>query len=281
MAESETMFVRKRRRAAAEDAQNSTSAGSSVNATDLMRSALDHDHLSQWDTGHDDEIKFQAKKLRAREIQAVAEGTLEGNDELHHEVRKVAAARIKKQRARERKHSRDVAAMAGMTRDEARQSLRGKSVHIASTVPTSHKPGIAAACRAMEMTLVDKHIADVFVVQVPGSAPKSIMVTSAIRGSYQVSVAAMMSHMCQGNVLKWNDIAHIPRKIFVSSACYELQKAGIDYIKSVLASTSDNKIDIEIGEWGKLVALNATYVKTPARVIAVVNGSELTNPVRY
>ena len=131
------------------------------------------------------------------------------------------------------------------------------------------------------MTLVDKNIADVFVVQVPGSAPKSIMVASAIRGSYQVSVAAMLSYICQGNVLKWNNIAHIPRKVFVSNACYELQKAGIDYIKSVVASTPGNKIDIDVGDWGKLVALNATYVKTPSKVIALVNVNELTNPVRY
>jgi hypothetical protein len=279
MADSETAFIRKRRAAANEQAHNSSGAASSMNADHLMQSAADHGHLPLWEEGHDKELNFQTKKWRSRKVQAVAEGMLEGDDALHHEVRVVKSGRLKLQMARVRKHARDAAAVAGISRHEARKEIQGKSVHIDKTVPASHRPGLSAAIRHMRMNIVSQNAADVFVVPVPGNAPTSTMVAAALRGSYQVSVTAMMTYIQEGTVLKWSDVAHIPRTIFVSNACHALQRAGIEYIQSILDSVPGNKVGIRIGGWDTLVALRATYKKVPSRVIALVNHDELTNPV--
>ena len=87
MADSETAFIRKGRAADNEQAHNDSTAAFSLHADHLMQSAADHGHLPLWGEGHEREFEFQTKKLRSRKVQAVAEGTLEGDDALHHEGR--------------------------------------------------------------------------------------------------------------------------------------------------------------------------------------------------
>ena len=155
-----------------------------ISADDLMRDANNHSHLRNWTPAHDNELKFQEGKLRARKIQAVEEGVIEGDDELRHDLRKVKAKRIQDQRARERKELRDNAAQ-GMSCSQAREDIKGKSVHVVTIA--DYLPRLHAVFRNLEMTVVEKDAADVFVLDKPGDAPKSIMLTSCLRGSFHVS----------------------------------------------------------------------------------------------
>lgn len=278
MAESETAFIHKRRSAIAEQACI-TNVKPNISVDHLMQDAGDHGELDQWTEAHDKELAFQHRKLHARKIQAVAEGTMEGDDALHHDVRNVKAKRLKDQQARVRKATRDNATLAGITLTQLCNDMYGKLVHIDVAVPSSYQLGLEAAIQRMGLQVVAKHQADVFVVVLPGTASKSIMLTSALRGSYHISPEILTSNFREGVALKWHEVAHIPRIIFVSSGCYAAQKNGIDYVQSVVQSVASNKIEIKFGDWESLRQHIATHARTPARVIALVNSDELKHPV--
>ena len=85
MAHTETEFTRKRRRAAADSATATSSRGYET----LLEMGADHVGQSGWSEVHTKELDFQRQKLKARKLQAVAEGVMDGGGELETEVMRV------------------------------------------------------------------------------------------------------------------------------------------------------------------------------------------------
>ena len=85
MAHTETEFIRKRCRAAADSATATSSRGHET----LHEIGADHVGQSGWSEVHTKELDFQRQKLKARKLQAVAEGVMDGGGELETEVMRV------------------------------------------------------------------------------------------------------------------------------------------------------------------------------------------------
>jgi hypothetical protein len=274
MANTEQEFIRKRRLAIA------ACAGETIGLScdGLMKSASESSSLDNWSDRHEKELQFQKDKLRARMVQAVAEGTVDGCEELQEEVRTVRANRIKDQRARARKQVRDNLALEGITGTDAIARITGKSVYIVDGVTLNH-PQLHDSVRRLGMKVVEKHEADVFIVDKIGDVPKSIAATTGFRGSFQVTPGLVLSNGLHGVATKWHSVAGINRVVFVSTACNNHSRLGLDYVRSILGSIQHNKIDMVVGDWAKLQELRRKFSKTPARVIAIVKESELKLPV--
>ena len=128
------------------------------------------------------------------------------------------------------------------------------------------------------MKVVEKHEADVFIVDKIGDVPKSIATTTGFRGSFQVTPGLVLSNRLHGVAPKWHSVAGINRVVFVSTACHNRNRLGLDYVRSILGNIH-NKIDMVVGDWAKLQELRRKFSTTPARVIAIVKESELKLPV--
>lgn len=274
MANTEQEFIRKRRLAIA------ACAGETIGLScdGLMKSANEGSSLDNWSDRHEKELKFQKGKLRARMVQAVAEGAVDGCEELQNEVRAARASRIKDQRARARKQVRDNLALEGITGTDAIAHITGKSAYIQDGVMLKH-PQLHDSIRRLGMKVVEKHEADVFIVDKIGDVPKSIATTTGFRGSFQVTPGLVLSNGLHGVATKWHSVAGINRVVFVSTACHNRNRLGLDYVRSILGNIQHNKIDMVVGDWAKLQELRRKFSTTPARVIAIVKESELKLPV--
>ena len=278
MAQTETGFVRERRRAIAScvDVQPTLS-----HEALMAQASADLDGFRGWGEGHTKELHFQKGKLRARMVQAVAEGTLKGTPELKAEVNDHRDSMIKAQRARERKYERDQNAMGGMTGQAVLAKIMNKRAYIHSHVPVVLTPRIRAAFNRYGIIECDKHKADVFVVCRPGHPDlgKSLMTTTALRGCFHVTPQLLLSNGMKGVALGWKEVAHITRVVFVSSACEDRQKAALDFVRSILLFMSTHAVEIVVGDWDVLAALIEKHRRYPARVIALVTSDELALPV--
>jgi hypothetical protein len=85
MAHTEGEFIRKRRRAAADAAASTSSRGYET----LLEIGADPVGQSGWSDQHTKELDFQRQKLKARTLQAVAEGVMDGGDALKTEVKQL------------------------------------------------------------------------------------------------------------------------------------------------------------------------------------------------
>ena len=274
MANTEQEFVRRRRRAATAACTDGGDAAD-LSCDALMANANQGASLDNWSDRHEKELQFQKEKLKARMVQAVAEGSLDGCDELKNAVRTTRSNRIKDQRARVRKQVRDNVALEGITGTDLIARITGNSVCIVGNHPQCQ---LHASIRRLGMKVVEKHEADVFVVDKPGDPQTSIAATTGLRGSFQVTPGLLVSNGLRGVAMKWHSVAGINRVVFVSTACNDQQRPGLDYVRSILGSIQNNKIDVVVGDWAKLQELRNKFKSTPARVIAVVKSSELKLP---
>ena len=278
IAQTEGDFVRERRKAIASCVDVQPSISHEV----LMTQASNNlDELEGWGESHTKELDFQKGKLKARMVQAVAEGTFKGTPELKAEVIQARRKRIRDQRARERKAERDQKALDGVSGREALAKIMNKRAYIHSQVPLRIRPLLQAALRRYGIQECEKHKADVFVVCQPGHSDlgKALMTITALRGCFHITPQLLISNGLKGVALGWKEVAHITRVVFVSSACEERQKAALDFVRSILAYMSTHAMEIVVGDWDVLAALTERYRKYPARVIALVTSEELALPV--
>ena len=288
MAQTETGFVRERRRAIAScvDVQPTLS-----HEALMAQASADLDGFRGWGEGHTKELHFQKGKLRARMVQADAEWNtrLEAEVKDHrHSMIKAQRARkrkyeryhlrssmIKAQRPRKRKYEREMTGQAVLAK------ITNKRAYIHSHVPLVLTPRIRAAFNRYGIIECDKHKADVFVVCRPGQPylGKSLMITTALRGCFHVTPQLLLSNGMKGVALGWKEVAHITRVVFVSSACEDRQKTALDFVRSILLFMSTHAVEIVVGDWDVLAALMEKHRRYPARVIALVTSDELALPV--
>ena len=278
MANTETEFIKKRRHsAAAASAADNDNGHRSLDADALMENAASGVGGPEWGKEHMQELVFQRTKLRARKVQAVAEGILDGDDCLQTEVSVVREGRLKEQQARMRKQARQKSRLTGKTASEIKDAIRGKSVYIDSGAASSHH--LDAALARMSMPKVSMHEAEVFIAE-PGQSGQRVKLATCLRGAFQVSPKLLLS-ASGGTAIKWEPVAKVPRIVYVSEACNARHKNTVNFISSVLCSMPSSKWELKVDEsWDSLAALRLKYAKTPARVIALVRLPETALPVR-
>ena len=274
MAQTETEFIKRRRDAVAAIKNDNPSCTDDLDTDVLMTKAAGAGG-DQWKKGHDDELVFHKNKLHAREIQAVAEGAVQGSVGQCAEVDLARATRCKEQRARERKCVRDKLALAWKTQTELRDALRGKSVFVHCSVLTSPAE-LDAHFGQLSMTRVLMHEADVIVTQVLEKIGRGLAVGIGLRGGFQVT-PALLSQNVKGAGGKWKTVGAIQRTVYVSEACHARHKNAFDFMQAVLDTMPSKKMSFEIGSWDWLKELRRKYKKSPARVIAIVRAEEKGN----
>lgn len=277
MAHSEKEFIKRRRDSAAAVSCNRAGPADLVlDADALMANAASGAGGAEWGEEHNKELVFQRGKLRARKLQAMAEGVLVGDAAMQAEANVVRASRLKDQRARMRKQGRQEQALAGRSTGDIREAIRGKSVYVDSGVTES--PQLNAAIARMSMNKVLMHEAEVFITASPGQSGQRVKLATCLRGAFQASPKLLLSPS-SGACVKWVAVANVPRTVYVSEACYDRHKHSIDFIKSVLDTMPSSKMVVKVEAWDALAALRLKYAKTPARVIALVRATEKVLPV--
>ena len=276
MAHSETEFIRRRRAAVA--AVSSGMAPVDLDADALMASATGKSGGWVWGDTHAAELAFQKRKLRARKLQAVAEGILEGDTQLViAEVELVKKARLKLQQQRNRKHLRSESRLQGKTTTEFLKAIQGKRVYVDNSVSGD---SLEANLSRWSMTKASMHDADVVIVPTPGQTGERVALVTGLRGAYQITHQLLSSNGSvarHGVGVKWHAVAQVPRVVYVSQACYDSHKNTVDLIGRVLASMPSRKMELVLGaDWAKLTELRTKFASTPARVIAVVRVAEKT-----
>ena len=271
-ADSEATFIRKRREAAAEGSLSSSSTFerlTSVSAFDVAQPG--------WSEQHTKELSFQQDKQHAREVQAVAEGNINGNDALKAELMAVKNQRVKDQRARERKEHRDNCALVGATCREVLGRISGHTACILCDM----SPDLQDAVALFHLKLGRACDADVFVVQLPGNLDSQrVGLISALRGSFHISPSVLISRGERGLAAKWRPVADVERVIFVSQATQDRNKRTFELFMEVLKSHVGNRIQIVLGkDWDELSRLTVKYAKVKSKLVAIVRTSELKLPV--
>jgi hypothetical protein len=275
MAHTEGEFIRKRRRAAADAAASTSSQGYET----LLEIGADPVGQSGWSDQHTKELDFQRQKLKARTLQAVAEGVMDGGDALKTEVKQLRGKRIKEQRARERKTERDNMKLKGITAAETLARIAGKNTYLEDDIASQdvldamnrfRMKRVASACNA-----------DVFVVGVPGDTGQRLALVTAIRGVTHVSPEILVSKGLRGVALKWKRLASIPRIVFVSTACHDRHRNTFNLFQEILRSceAEGHQMQLQLGNWDTLTALKARYKSQKSRLIAITRSDELKLPV--
>ena len=281
VAESEAAFIRMRRASA--PSSSSSSVGGIPYESLMQEADLAKDVEVGWGATHTKELNFQKRKLRIRQVQGLREGVLK--DDHDHELRRdMIASRNKQitdQRARVRKQARDEAVLAGVSGTDMLEKIRSLGVHVTSDVPASKHGALRVAFMSLHMYEAPMHAADVFVVTELGHAGKSVMATTALRGSYHVTPALLLTNGEDGVALKWHAVAQVARAIFVSAACRVRQDAGLQYIKTILDAIGRHKIQLVDGDWDQLLELKRKHVNQPSRVIALITVGDKRHPVTF
>ncbi len=276
MSRTETDFIKQRRAAAA---LASSSSCRTLDADSLMHIASTNLEVEPgWSDAHSKELEFQKKKLQSRLVQATAEGTHAGNVELRAQVKEVHKLRIKEQRARERKQTRDEIALAGGGRTEILAKIKGETVYVFDGLLSGD---LTSAIERNSMSRVALHEANVFVVPIPGQlASQRIDFATYLRGAFQISVEFLLSDGARGLAAKWHAVATIPRVIYVSEGCNDRHRNTIRFMSDVLGTFAGSKIELVLGDsWDRLAALKVKYKKNKSKLIAIVRKSELTGAV--
>lgn len=275
MAHTETEFIRKRRKAAADSAASSSSRGYET----LLEIGADHVEQSGWSDLHTKELDFQRQKLKARTLQAVAEGVMDGGGALKAEVMQVRTKRITDQRARERKTQRDAVKLNGSTAAETLARIAGKTTYLEDGI-ASRADVLDAMSRFGMKRVASACNADVFVVGVPGKTGQRLALVTALRGVTHVSPDILVSRGLRGVALKWRRLVSIPRVVFVSPACHDRHKNTFNLFQEILRSceAEGHQVQLQLGN-GDLTALQTKYRNQKSRLVAIMRADELKLPV--
>ena len=274
VAHTELEFINKRRSAAAAVAASSSS--SSLDYGMLVSIPADHAAQPQWSDSHSKELVFQTKKLHERKLQAVAEGVIDGDDELHEAIKTVKQRRIKDQRARERKQGRDTVKVEGCSRLQLFKRIAGLPTHCLC----AKTPELMSAMRQFNMKEVAAVKADVFILDVPGEVGQRVAMITAMRGSHHITPQLVTSRGCLGAGANWKPLSGIMRIIFVSPGALAKNKNAFELLKRILAECKNSVITLTLGkDWNDLVALQRRYSKSQSKLIAIVREVELALPV--
>ena len=268
---SESAFLRKRRKAAAEASLNASRPD--LGAAAVMMPA--NQPLS-WGENHTRELAFQRKKLHSKKVQAAAENSLlpaEDSVALHTEADSAHAAMVLAQRARERGEVRQAAAAKGLTSAEVLHKIQNKTAYVDVT---AHGPGLHQALGVNSLQQVlSQALADVFVVDQPGQADvkAKIILASALRGAYLVSPEFLISG--HGLALKMHAVSGTPREIFISRNCAVSNLRFCRFFHRALNGITGNKWTLHSGNPARLQALKAKWRGQPARLWALVRNNEV------
>ena len=216
------------------------------------------------------------KKRKQRKLEAIAEGDIAGSESEREAVERYKRKRMRDQRAREQKASRDNKLINGMSQDHCIEWCRGKPTWLAREC-RSEKVVAAMARLGMSRKKQAVH-ARVFVVVSPSEAMKSragLRTPAALLGCCLVS-PSLLSGSRLGRAVKLHSAIAKRWDIWISPRCAAAYTELWTMIQACMACPKEMNWKLhhgkeEVDDWSPL---KAKFAKTPSKLFACISNTE-------
>lgn len=250
----------------------------SLDSDSLMQEAASGKDMEGWTGEMSNELEFQKAKLVSRMIQAKAEGMM-GTPCDDAAVTAAHLARVKEQRARDRKQMRDHGAIIGKSGREFITDVHGLKVFCCDDLDENTRDLLSHYFQKYDMKLSPLLSADIVLTNKVGQTSEAVSLVTALRGCYQSTPSLITSHGEKGCAMCWAKCAKVTRMMYISTGCFEHQQKGVTFLRQILDQIPSNKITIKIGDQDVLNELITRYKNKKSVLIAVVQKHELKTSV--